>query len=218
MHHQNLFQLKVFSAVTILTLVTACQSAYYGALEKVGIHKRDVLVSRVEKTRNSQQEAKKQFASALAEFKSVTLFKGKALEEIYERLNDEYESSVSIAEEIRARIDDVQSVSDALFNEWEAELIEYTSPTLRQKSTEQLNLTKSQYRKMIKSMNRAEKSMQPVLNVFKDQVLFLKHNLNARAIASLKSEISSIENNVSRLIQQMNLSIDDANQFIQSMK
>ncbi len=214
----NSVRMKPLAFVAFALVISGCQSAYYGALEKVGIHKRDVLVSRVEKTRDSQQDAKQQFASALQQFRSVMQFDGGNLEDIHTRLNDEYQDSQAAADEIKSRIDDVKSVSEALFDEWQTELDEYTSASLRRQSAEQLRQTRQQYSRMIRSMERAERSMQPVLNVFKDQVLFLKHNLNAQAIASIKNEISSIENSVSRLISQMNQSIDDANQFIQSMQ
>jgi len=204
--------------IILILLISGCQSAYYGALEKVGIHKRDVLVTRVEKAKDSQQEAKEQFQSALDKFKSVTLFDGGDLEAIYNNLNDEYQESKELADDIRSHISDIENVSDAMFDEWESELEEYTNQSLKRKSSQQLSSTKRQYAKLIKTMKRAEKSMNPVLSIFKDQVLYLKHNLNARAIASLKNEITTIETNVSRLIKQMNNSIDEADRFILSMK
>ncbi len=208
---------KALVFLVVLPLV-GCQSAYYGALEKVGIHKRDVLVSRIEKSRDAQQEAKQQFASALEQFKSVVQFDGGDLERVYEQLNTEYEDSEQAAANIKSRIEDVESVAEALFEEWEEELTQYTSASLKRKSAEQLRQTKSRYQSMLKTMKSAERTMYPVLNVFKDQVLFLKHNLNAQAIASIKNEIRSIESNVTQLIAQMNRSIDKANQFIQSME
>ncbi|NVJ61301.1 MAG: DUF2959 domain-containing protein [Gammaproteobacteria bacterium] len=205
-------------SISFFTLaLLGCQSAYYGALEKVGIHKRDVMVSRVESANETQLEAKQQFQTALQKFKSVRQFNGGNLENIYETLNDEYETSAALADKINSRINDIESVSDALFEEWEKELSEYTSESLKQKSAQQLTKTKSQYRRLIRAMKNAETSMKPVLNVFKDQVLFLKHNLNAQAIASLKGELNNIESNVATLIKQMNKSIDEANQFIKTM-
>jgi hypothetical protein len=59
--------------------------------------------------------------------------------------------------------------------------------------------------------------MTPVLSAFKDQVLFLKHNLNARAVASLSDTVKGIEGDVGRLIAEMNASIAEANQFIEQM-
>jgi len=67
-------------------------------------------------------------------------------------------------------------------------------------------------------MERAESKLEPVLAVFKDQVLYLKHNLNARAISSLKNELSGIKTDVSTLINAMEKSINEANTFINSME
>ena len=210
--------ITVITLVCLNSLIGGCQSTYYGALEKVGIHKRDVMISRVEKTRDSQEQAKQQFQTALQQFKSVTAFDGGDLNDYYQQLNDEYLASKAAAEEVSDRIESVESVSEALFDEWQQELGEYTSQSLRQKSAYQLQQTKQQYNRLMRSMKQAEKSIYPVLNVFKDQTLFLKHNLNAQAIASLKGELTNIELSVDRLITQMNRSIDIANHFISKLR
>ncbi len=92
-----------------------CQKAFYSTMEKFGIHKRDIMVDRVEEARDSQQEAKEQFKS------------------------------------------------------------------------------------------------------FLDQVLYLKHNLNAQAIASLQSELGTVESDIAALIKEMEKSIGEANSFIRTM-
>ena len=58
----------------------------------------------------------------------------------------------------------------------------------------------------------------PVLALFHDQVLFLKHNLNARAISSLDRERVRIEGDVNRLIAEMQAAIDEAEAFIQALQ
>ena len=60
--------------------------------------------------------------------------------------------------------------------------------------------------------------MEPVLTVFRDHVLFLKHNLNAQAVSSLKGELVSIESNVGRLVRDMESAIKDAQSFIEVME
>ena len=67
-------------------------------------------------------------------------------------------------------------------------------------------------------MKRAEKKIDPVLTIFKDQVLYLKHNLNAQAISSLKGELRTIESDVSVLVDAMQQSINEANSFINTME
>ena len=191
---------------------------YYGALESAGIPKRELMVHRVEKARDTQEETKEQFKTALEQFTAVTNFDGGDLEVVYNQLNDEYEASVDQAETVRKRIDDIKDVSGALFEEWEEEIEEFSSASLKRSSKTQLSETKRQYRQLINAMESAESKLDPVLTVFKDQVLYLKHNLNARAISSLKNELSGIQSDVSSLIDAMESSIDEANNFINSME
>ncbi len=70
---------------------------------------------------------------------------------------------------------------------------------------------------MIRAMRRAESKMDPVLSAFNDQVLFLKHNLNAKAVASLKGELASVETDIAALIREMESSIAEANEFIKTV-
>lgn len=194
-----------------------CQSMYYAGMEKMGYHKRDLMVSDVEKARDAQQEAKEQFKSALDRFTTVLNIKGGELQDKYNTLNAEYERSETKAQAVRDRIASVEDVSQALFSEWEDELKEYSSANLRKSSQAKLTQTRRQYAQLIKAMKRAESKMPPVLAKFKDQVLFLKHNLNAQAIASLKSELGTVESNIKILIKEMESSIKQADAFISSM-
>lgn len=208
-----------FTATILMTLtLTACSSLYYSGLEKMGIPKRDIMVYRVEKARDTQEEAKDQFKSALAQFTKLTNFQAGDLEEIYNRLNSEYEASVDKAEEVRKRIDDIEDVSEALFEEWQEEIGQYSSASLKAGSERKLASTRRQYKQLIEAMNRAYERIPPVLAVFKDQVLYLKHNLNAQAIASLKGELKTVESDVSALVAAMEKSIDEANAFIKTIE
>lgn len=198
-------------------LVTGCASTYYKALEKVGIEKRDILVDRIEDTRDSQADAKEQFSSALEQYRSVVTVDGGNLEDVYDRLNSEYKRSKDRADEVRDRIDSVESVAEDLFEEWEREIGEYSDPKLARRSEKMLAETRSDYAEVISAMHRAEKSMEPVLTLFNDQVLFLRHNLNARAIGALQDELASLEQATETLISEMERSIAEASRFIDSM-
>jgi len=202
----------------IFFALTACSTMYYGGLEKIGIPKRDVMVYRVEKARDTQEETKEQFKSALEQFTVVTNFKGGDLEAVYNKLNDEYEASVDKAEEVNERIADIADVAEALFVEWKEEITQYSNASLKRSSQQKLDATKTHYQQLIASMKKAEAKIKPVLRVFKDQVMFLKHNLNARAITSLKGELGAIESDVSALIVSMEQSINEANAFIDTME
>ncbi len=210
-----LYRLLILS---VFFMLMGCSTMYLEALEKVGIPKRDVMVSRVEKARDTQEETKEQFKSALEQFTAATNFDGGDLEATYKRLNDAYEASVAKAEEVRSRIADIESVSEALFTEWKQEITQYSSAAMKQNSQKKLNTTQTHYRQLITSMKQAESKIEPILTVFNDQVMFLKHNLNARAIASLKGELSTIKSDVSALVVSMEQSINEANAFISTME
>ncbi len=205
-------------ALPVLFTLSGCSGVYYGAMEEIGIPKRDILVSRVTKARNAQEDTVEQFASALEQFKSVVNFDGGSLEKTYNKLNASYEKSVDRADAVRERNDDVENVAKALFKEWENELGEYSDPNLRASSSRQLADTRRRYDGLMRAMRRAEASVNPVLKTFRDHVLFLKHNLNAQAIGSLRGELRSVELDTQRLIREMNASIAEADRFINAMK
>jgi hypothetical protein len=190
----------------------------YRALEKIGIEKRDILVDRVSDARDEQDAAKEQFASALEQFRSLVNIEGGDLERTYDRLNTEYERSRERTEAVGKRIDAVESVAEDLFREWEQELAEYSDASLRRDSERLLKDTKQRYAVLIRAMRRAESKMPPVLDVFQDSVLTLKHNLNAQAIGSLKGELATVERQTSTLIADMERAIAEADAFIQRMR
>lgn len=209
--------LRLSFILSLLILVPGCETAYYGTMEKLGYEKRDLMVNRVESAREAQEDAKEQFESALDKFSSVLQFDGGALEDKYDQLKTAYDRSNARAQTVRDRIKSVENVAADLFKEWETELSEYSSDNLRRSSARKLNQTRRQYAKLIGAMKRAESKMDPVLVAFNDQVLFLKHNLNAKAIASLQTELVSVESEVNSLIKDMNASIREADAFISAM-
>jgi len=217
MYMRNRAFIGFLPVLFMLLLSGGCQKAYYSTMEKFGVHKRDIMVERVEAARDSQEEAKEQFQSALEQFSTVLNFKGGKLEDKYKTLQAEYDKSEAKAADVNKRIDAVEDVSEALFDEWEDELGQYSSASLRRDSQQKMVQTRIQYVQLITAMRKAEAKIDPVLRAFRDQVLYLKHNLNAQAITSLQSELVGVESDIADLIQEMEKSIGEANSFIKTM-
>lgn len=218
--HTRRFRQAVFAG-SIVFVLAGCASHRISIAEKFGYAKREQLVDRVEDARDGQVAAKQQFESALKEFLAVTAVSSSELRDLearYDKLNREYERSESRAEDVHDRIRRVQQVAELLFREWREELGQYSNPDLRRRSEEQLEDTRRQYDRLIDVMQAAASKMAPVLGAFKDQVLFLKHNLNARAISSLHQNADQIQTDVTRLVREMEASIAQANAFIQQMQ
>ena len=206
----------ILFAVFVLFNV-GCRSALYSTYEKFGVYKRDLLKKRVIAARDEEKEAGAQFKDALTRLRELYGNQNTPLEKTYDKLKSEYDGSVAKAESVRKRVRDVETVAADLFREWESEIKEYSSESMRSSSRDQLRQTRDRYEEMHRALKRAEQSMEPVLVKFRDHVLYLKHNLNAQAIASLKGEATSIQNDIARLIEEMNASIQQADTFIKQM-
>ena len=198
--------------------ISGCATAAYNIQERFGIEKRDILVGRVESVAESQTEAKEEFVDALEAFRAVVNVDGGELENVYDDLNRAHKRAETKASDVRARVKSVKQVSNDLFREWEGELNQYSDAALRRASERQLRETQARYDVLVDKMDDATASMDPVLSVFKDRVLYLKHNLNARSIAALSNESADLEDDVARLIAEMEQSISAADSFIQSMR
>ena len=122
--------LRIALITGVLALV-GCDSTYYATMEKFGQHKRDILVSRVENTTESQEEAKQQFASALEQFSSLIQFDGGDLQDQYEASQQHYDDSLAAANEVSANIDSIENVAEDLFDEWQEEIEQYSSQSFK---------------------------------------------------------------------------------------
>lgn len=216
-------RLHRFLLVALLALaasagVAGCQSVYYATLEKFGVEKRDLLKRAVIAARDDQKEAQVEFKDALTRMKEMYGSQGTALESTYSKLKSDLDSCTSQASDVHKRIQDMDQVANDLFSEWEKEIGQFTNPTFASESRRQLSDTRSRYSQLATALRSAESTMDPVLRSLTEHVLFLKHNLNAAAIASLKGEATQITTQIDTLIRQMNTSINEADAFIKSLK
>lgn len=210
-------EIRMGMLAAVLAAVCGCSTMYYSTMEKFGQEKRDILVKRVDAARDSQQETQEVFKDALEQFGAVVKFDGGNLQKQYDKMSAELERCEDRAEDVSTRIDDVDRVARDLFREWAAEAKQYQNAEYRRDSEAKLRDTQRNYERMLKAMRNAESKIEPVLSVFRDQVLYLKHNLNAKALASLQDEAAQIETDVNRLIQDLSAAIAEADRFIQQM-
>jgi hypothetical protein len=205
-------------AVSICVAFTGCKTTYYTFWEKLGKEKRDLLRDNVVKARDEQEAAKTEFKDALTRLRELTGFDGGKLEQAYKQVEKDYKQCNDRAESVRSRITKIEGIADDLFAEWEKELASYSSENLRAISRTKLRETRQRFEELRLALRKSAASMAPVLAKLKDQTLFLKHNLNAQAIGSLKGKVISIEADVQKLIAEMNASIAQAEQFIKGLE
>lgn len=191
------------------------QTAYYQSRETLlGDHKRDLVVMQVDQACHSLKESRDQFVDALEQFKSLVRVDDSPLQLRYQLLKRHYDQCHYKAEQVTQKIQAIEHVSEALFAEWEAELELYTNRSLRTRSQQQLKKSRQQYMRLLKTLQLAESRIHPVLADFQDQVLSLKHNLNAHAIAALRNDFLDIGLDISKLLDVMEKTIIEASQFV----
>lgn len=201
-------------ALGLAFVLGGCTTAYYSAMEQIGRDKRDILRNRIDAGRDDQQEAQEQIQTTYERLKEVAGYDGGDLEAVYDRLNADFERSVARAEDVSDRIESIEQVASDLWVEWESEIDQISSASLRRQSRSMLSDTRIRYQRVIGAMRRAESKMPPVLDAFRDQVLFLKHNLNARAVAALEGTVGEIERDVEQLVRDIDASIREAEAFL----
>lgn len=201
-----------------VVLFAGCQTAYYATMAKFGYEKRDLLVRAVQLTRDEQKKAGQEFKDAMTRLKELYAFNGGDLERQYTRLKSDFDTCDSQAQTVRKRITDMDTVARDLFAEWNQEISTMSNGALASDSRTKLAETKSRYSTVSTSLHASESTMEPVLRQFRDHVLYLKHNLNAAAIGSLKGEASNIQTDIGRLLDQMNRSIAEADAFVKTLK
>lgn len=89
--------------------------------------------------------------------------------------------------------------------------------TLRGQSQSMLRETRRRHQRHLQTMRVTEEKMLPVVRAFRDQVTFLKHNLNAKAISSLKQTAAGMNKEVAELVKDIEASVKEADSFIATL-
>ncbi len=210
-------RLTLFFICASLLLCCSCSLLYYSAMEHLGKQKRDILVQRLLQVKKDQAATSEQLKTTLEAFKEVTGFNGGKLEENYEHLNREYQRSADRAGQLGKRIDSVDDVAKKMFSEWSGEIGKMRNASLTSQSKTLLANARQQHAQYMRVMRRTQENIKPVLQAFSDQVTFLKHNLNARAISSLKGTSAGINQQAEALIRDINASSKQADAYIQTL-
>jgi hypothetical protein len=206
-----------FAPVLLCFALTSCNQLYYKAQEKIGNEKRDILVDRIKKGREDQEKAKEQYKTTLEAFQAATGFKGGQTEEVYKKLKKEYDDAAERTKKVSDRIQSIEQVSNDMFAEWDKELSGMSNAELRNKSNVLLKATRRRYAELIRKMKVVEAKAKPVLKAFEDQVLYIKHNLNSEAIASLKKNVVKMDTEVQTLVRDIETATKEADAFIASL-
>jgi len=208
---------RLFAAAVLVLALSSCSSIYYGAMKKLGKEKRDILVSRLVSGQKAQDQAKEQIKTTLEAFQALTGFNGGDLEKVYKKLDGELQDADGRAKNVSEKIDSIEKVGNDLFKEWGQEIAGMRNASLRNQSQTLLRQTQRRHLQHLHTMRVTEEKMTPVLRAFRDQVTFLKHNLNAKAISSLKQTATGLDKEVADLVKDLEASVKEADAYIAAL-
>jgi hypothetical protein len=211
-------RLTVLAMLAVVLILGGCSRTYDTTTEFFGKKKKDVLVDRIAAARDAQAQAKDQFAAALDEFRSIAGYKGTLLEDKYNELNAQYNRCESQTNTVNNRLADARRAAKSLFRQWDDELEQYSSAVVRRASEEKLKDMQMRYENVMYAMEKVRDKFYPALAAFKDQVLLVKHNLNAQTEMTMGEEMKIAEKEISMLIQEIDRSMAEADSFIRQMR
>ncbi len=208
---------KCVALACLLSVLTGCTTTYVAAWKKLGWETRDLLVDQVQDARSQQEEAKEEFTSALDQFKATYNYDGGDLEQAYNDLQKNYDRCVAQADGFRTEIGRVKRLGKVFFDEWDADIETQTVAEYKKAMIKQRDTTLDSYEQMVSKMDEAADTMDPVLEAFQGRVIFLKSSLNAQALATLQENADELVDGIESLINEMNQSIAEADEFISAM-
>jgi hypothetical protein len=208
----------LFLAACQNPVTKAVRDIKYSGYEMVGIEKRDLLKRDISAAREDQKEASETFRDALTQLRTLYSMPESQLSRQYDGLRSSYEESDERAKDVRSSRAKMETVAQDLFKEWESEVKQIQTAELKSQSRSRLRESRARFAELDRSLISAERKMEPVLTKLKDHVLYLKHNLNAESLASLKTEHDRIGGDIESLIRDMNRSIDQADAFIKTLR
>lgn len=208
----------------IFLCFTGCNKLYYATWEALGKQKRDLLREQVEDLTQDQEDVNQEFSDALSKLRSLygSPPSGLAqaydqLKKDYDQLKKDYDQAKSKSEALSNRIDKVVTIAQDLFSEWEDEISKLKTPKYREDSRRKLKVTRQKFAKLEASMRKAEKDIPPVLASLEEQVIYLKHNLNAQALGNVQGEVKAIEGDLKTLSLSIHKSISESQNFITNL-
>ncbi len=205
--------LITISVTSLFLFTTSCEPRSYRIWEFLGWEKREILSSEVENVGENQKEIKEDFQSIYERIKTEYDYERDEIDDLYDQLKSDYEKAKNKADRIKASSKKIRQIAKALFAEWEEEAMAISNKNYRKDSLVKLRQAQARFKHLSASLHRSESQLDRVLVQLNDQVLYLKHNLNAKSLALFESEIKLVKNEIDELIKAIEKTIQYSQTF-----
>ncbi|MCK6460067.1 MAG: DUF2959 domain-containing protein [Planctomycetes bacterium] len=208
---------RAVAAALVLAGLPACSMVNDLIKGKTGPADVDDLVAAVENVHKELDASKGAMLAAVQELQTVTApdFSGDAVK-AYEKLVDTVENSEDQADELRNRIEKMQAEAVPVFDQWTKDLEAYSNPEMRQRSQARLSAARERYDAVVAAVEPVLVEYEAINQSFRDHVLFLKHDMNPAALATIQDDVRRIAKDAASLDGRFNSGRAAAMAYVES--
>lgn len=203
-------------ALALALGLTACQSAYYGTLQTVGVGKREILRDQVGDWRDDLQQAKAEVDNTYQLFATVSSSE-EELESLYKELDKGATRVAGRVERVTGRTEGTEKIAGDVFQEWATGIGEIQNASLRARSEKSLQASRGRYQSLLDSMRDAEEKMALVGTAFRDRAIYFKHNLTDQAVSELKTSAQDMQREIEPMNRAIGVATAVANEFVSTL-
>lgn len=202
------------SALSIWLLATACA----GTSERSeSIEQVDELLRRIERVQAESAVAKESAHSALNELCTLVSpgFKGDAAM-AFAKFVAASDASEEQGETLRDSVEPMRDAADALFRRWTKDMEAFGNSRMRQRSQTRLDETRTSYQSIVGASQAAQIALDAFHDDLRDHATFLRHDLNANSVASLRGDVRQLREQIEGLDMRFDATVAAARAYVES--
>lgn len=177
----------------------------------------DDLVEAVEKVEGELDASKASMLAAVQALQKVTApdFEGDAVK-AHDELVDVIESSEDQANDLRKSIEKMQAAAEPVFDQWTKDLEAFSNPEMRQRSQVRLAASRERYDAVVAAVEPVLVEYEAINETLRDHILFLSHDLNPEAMATIQEDVKKVAKEASDLDGVFNSGRAAARAYVES--
>lgn len=174
--------------------LVACQSnGYASSLALDGAESQRELSRSVEIVLQTQTKSHTEFSEAFDLLLQLQRANDETIEDLYGDLQRKVDSCARNVDRVDQGILRVEEHAAQLFASWEADLAQFSSESMRDRSQVRMGQAQDSLQRLLDQLRNARGSMEAILHTQRDYVLYFNHNLSANSIATLGSENAAFQ-------------------------
>jgi hypothetical protein len=177
----------------------------------------DDLVEAVEKVNGELDSSKESMLAAVQKLQAVTApdFKGDAVA-AYKDLKKTIDSSDDQANDLRKCVEKMQAAAEPVFDQWTKDLEAYSNPEMRARSQQRLAAARERFDTVVAAVEPVLVEYETINQTLHDHALFLSHDMNPAAIATIQGDVRSVAKEASALDGSFNSAKAAARAYVDS--